>query len=102
MYVFDQQHRHIPGQPAYQEADALPFRRGQAGERFVQQQDARLCRQRHADLHQPLSTVGKAGDECVFGVLEPEKFHKFPSFCVYLRQGASARPCIEAPRIARL
>ena len=57
--MLDQQHRHIGRDTLDDRTDALAFRRSETGERFVEQQDARRGRQRHAHVQQPLSAIGQ-------------------------------------------
>ena len=55
--VLHQQHGHVPGESLDQTGDAFALRRRQADQRLVEQQAARLGRQRHADLDEALPAV---------------------------------------------
>ena len=51
----------------------------QPGERLVEQQHARLLRQRHGDLHAALLAVGHLGDRPLRQVLQPDALQAPPS-----------------------
>ena len=56
--VLDQQHRQFARQMLDQRADALALGGGEAGERLVEQQNARLDREREPHVEQALAAIG--------------------------------------------
>ena len=84
------------GQRAYHADDALALGRGEACQRFIQQQQFGPRREGHADLHQALSAVGEAGYLGAFHAFESEKAHQRVRFLVHSPQCFLGAPGIEA------
>ena len=101
--VLDQQHRNVGGELLDQRPDALALGRGEARERLVEQQQARLGGQRQPHVDQPLAAVGQGACLRALDAVEPEIARSSAAVSASISaDGARAGPQIEAARMARL
>ncbi len=100
--VLDQQHRQIGGDRLDQVADALALGGGQAGQRLVEQQHARACRQRQRHVEQALPAIAQRAG---FGGLDAAQAHGLDHAQGLLVDGVEAlgaAPGVEALLCPRL
>ena len=83
--VLDEQHGNFRGDGRQQRGDARALGGGESGERLVQQQDSRPCRNGETHVEQALPAVGERACFRLFDAAEAEKVDKPGSLLVHLR-----------------
>ena len=71
--VLDDQHRDIRVERGHHIEDEMALRRRHAGGRLVEQQHARLLRERDGDFHQPLAAIGQFAHQLQRIVDQPQR-----------------------------